>query len=155
MKSTRTLGVIFITRTLFLCPFATPDAFAQVSTGGAVEGRVFDASTGDALRNARVGVEGTRNETLTNENGDFRLSNISPGEVMVKATYGTLGQQSIRVTIATGSIQRQDFNLPPRGAADVKTENVVRLEEFTVEARELSAQAAAIEEQRAAANIKN
>src|SRR5688500_393917 len=111
MKSMRTLGVISITLAFFLSPVAPFTAFAQRSTGGAIEGRVFDASSGDALRNARVTVEGAQNETLTNENGEFRLTNISPGEVMVKATYGATSQQAVRVTVTAGTAQRQDFNL--------------------------------------------
>jgi iron complex outermembrane receptor protein len=130
--------------------------FAQAPGSGVIEGRVFEAATGSALRNARVILDGNRAEALTDENGGFRLNNVPVGEASLRASYGIMNQQVVRVTVTAGQTQRQDFNLTSSDeGAGGRKENVIRMTEFTVEGRELSAQAAAIEEQRAAPNIKN
>ena len=60
----RPLRVLF----LFAClGFACRPAFAQSAPTGAIEGRVFNAATGTALRNARISIEGTDRETTTDD----------------------------------------------------------------------------------------
>lgn len=54
-----------------------PAAQAQ-GAAASIEGRVFNASNGIFLNNARVSVEGSRLETFTNENGEFRLEGVAP-----------------------------------------------------------------------------
>src|SRR5688572_636669 len=54
---------------------------------GSVEGRVLNASNNSYLNNARVKVEGTTLETLTDSFGNFRLGSLPPGEVRVTAFY--------------------------------------------------------------------
>ena len=141
MNTIRVFGALAVTLTLGFSPLSKPTLSAQPNVGGVVEGRVFDAATGDALRNARVTIEGTRNETLTNENGEFRLPNLPAGEVTIKATYGSMPPQMARVTLTGGSVQRQDFNLA-RAVDDARAENVVRLQEFTVQSANYSARTA-------------
>jgi hypothetical protein len=45
--------------------------FAQSPATGTIEGRVLSAETGDSIENARVTVEGTALETLTDVTGRF------------------------------------------------------------------------------------
>ena len=86
-------------------------AFAEPAGSGVVEGRVADANSGNYLRNARVIVEGTKIETLTNDNGEYRLTGAPAGGIVVRASFAGIGQQTAHVTVVAGQTVRQDFNL--------------------------------------------
>ena len=126
-------------------------AGVAVAAAGEVEGRVFNAVTGLALARARVTVEGTGREVLTDESGTFRVADVPAGEVRLNVSYLGFERQTAAVTVpATGAAQR-DFELRLSGQGDV-----VQLQAINVVAeREMSAQAIAMNEQRFAANIKN
>ena len=132
---------------------------AQSASTGVVEGRVANSAAGIYLNNVRVVVDGTVLEVFTNESGEYRLSGVPAGEVLVRASVAGLGQQSERVRVAAGATSRRDFDLAGRGAtadpAAPRPADAVVLEAFTVAERELNAQSAALQEQRVAPNIKN
>ncbi len=136
---------------LFLLLFALlgSAARAQLAPGtGAVEGRVFHPATGQYLDKARVQVEGTTLEALTDPIGSFRLANIPAGPARLRVSFTGLPARVEAVTIRAGETQRLEVNLEPAGA-------VVRMNELVVDAsREMTAAALAINEQRFAASIK-
>ncbi|MEY4939684.1 MAG: hypothetical protein RIQ93_1419 [Verrucomicrobiota bacterium] len=125
--------------------------------GGAavIQGRVLNLTTGNFLNNARVQVVGTRLETFTNENGEYRLVNVPAGNVQIAASFTGLAEQTTTVAITSGAVTRRDFELAIIGAAPVTEGALVRMEAMTVEERELSGQAIALHERRNAPNIKN
>ncbi len=134
---------------------AQPVSSAEISGAGIVEGRVVNASTGVYLNNARVAVEGTSVETLTNDNGEYRLTNVSVGDVRLRVSYSGFEGKTVPLHVRPDAIVRQDFELGlPRNFATFE-KDVVKLERYVVEATNLSAQAAAINEQKNAPNIKN
>jgi len=57
----------------YLLLAGTPAARAQ-ERAGVIEGRVFNAATGLSLGNARVTLEGTNRDAITDESGSFRFS---------------------------------------------------------------------------------
>ncbi|MBL9201965.1 MAG: TonB-dependent receptor [Opitutaceae bacterium] len=128
------------------------------STTGVIEGRVFNAATGSTLANARVAIEGTNREVITGTGGEYRLTGVPAGPARVAVSYVGMAPQRATVSVTAGGAARHDFelalvrasrNAPAAGAA-------VRLDAFTVtEAREMSAQAISMNEQRNAPNIKN
>ena len=128
--------------------------FAQGSLG-TVEGRVFNATTGSALANARVLVEGTNRETLTDESGNYRLTGVPAGSARVRISYLGFDGQSAAVQVPAGGVIQRDVELSPASSARPDGDTV-KLQEFTVVVdREMSAQAIAMNEQRYAPNIKN
>ncbi|MEY2877847.1 MAG: hypothetical protein RLZZ15_227, partial [Verrucomicrobiota bacterium] len=132
----------------------TAVAQSAAAATGAVEGRVSNTVAGTNLKQVRVAVEGTALETLTDEAGEFRLVGVPAGDITLRATIAGLVPQAARVRVAAGQTARHDFDL---GAGDpaAKGDQVVKLAAFTVAERELSAQSAALQEQRIAPNIKN
>ena len=131
-------------------------ARAQGGTG-VIEGRVFNAATGTALANARVGIEGGERFVLTDDSGSYRLAAVPAGTISVTVSHLGMTPARATVTVAAGSTVRREFELglgrPGRTASETEA---VKLDAFTVtEAREMSAQAVAMNEQRAAPNIKN
>lgn len=128
---------------------------AQTANTGSIEGRVIHAAAGHNLKQVRVVVEGTVFETFSDEAGEFRLTGVPAGEVTLRASVAGLGQQTARVRVVPGQAARHDFDLGARDTAAATREQIVTLDPFTVAERELSAQSAALQEQRIAPNIKN
>ncbi len=121
-----------------------------------VEGRVLNAATGVYLNNARIVVEGSNVETYTDGNGDFRLSGLPAGDVRLRVTYAGFEPRSAVVKASEAAPARRDFELEiPRDRTTAVSPDVVRLGSFIVESTQLSAQAAAINEQKVSPNIKN
>jgi iron complex outermembrane receptor protein len=118
---------------------------------GAIVGRVLSGATGSYLSNARVTVQGTNRETVTDENGDYRLFNLPLGPVRLRVSYLGLKDKVETVNVLPAQTVQRDVELFQTGAEDV-----VKMGEFTVvETREMSAQTLAFNEQRQAPNIKN
>src|SRR5215207_9557888 len=130
---------------------------AQTPATGIVEGRVLNLTSGAYLNNARVTVHGTKLETFTNETGDYRLTNVPPGEVQLVALFTGLQPQTATVTVTTAQVAKHDFNLTRADSVeDTKDGRVVKLSEFVVATnREMNASDIAANEQRFAPNIKN
>jgi hypothetical protein len=124
----------------------------QSATAGVIAGRVKSATSGVYLRNARVAVEGTVIETLTNESGEFLIPSLPAGNYRLHATYTgmTPGVAAVSTAEAAGSVEivLQEFGQSTAGP-------VVKLDAFTVSTRrEMSAADMAINEKRVARNIK-
>ena len=84
---------------------------AQAQSGGSVSGKVIDESTGQVLPGATVVLEGTTTGTVADYDGNFTLSNISPGTynlVVNFVSYKTITQE---VTVSAGQTATADFNL--------------------------------------------
>lgn len=133
---------------------------AQAANTGTIEGRVSNSAAGNFLKQVRVAAEGTTFETFTNESGEFRLAGVPAGDVTLRVSAAGLGQQTARVSVAPGQVARRDFDLAVRDAITAPPPSATRdgtvlLDAFTVAERELSAQSAALQEQRTAPNIKN
>jgi len=129
---------------------------AAEAGGGGIAGRVLNASSGVYLNNARVSVDGTALEAFTNENGDYRLSGVAAGEVRLRVSYAGLETASGVVRVVAGETARRDFELAlPLSRTTAGAPDVVKLAKFIVESTQLSAQAAAINEQKVSPNIKN
>ncbi|MSU49590.1 MAG: TonB-dependent receptor [Opitutus sp.] len=132
---------------LILLLLVATAAHAQQS-GGTIEGRVFNTGTGEFLENARVTIEGTRLETLTDNLGQYRLSGVPAGAARVRAFYTGLTAETATLTVSAGQIATRDFNLAGTG--------VVKLGQFVVSSsREVDGAAIAINEKRFAADIRN
>jgi TonB-dependent receptor len=137
-------------------PAAGPAASGRAGvTVGVVTGRVLNANSGNYLNHARVVVEGTTLETFTGENGDYRLGNVPAGSVRIVASFTGLEARSALVTISPGSVVQKDFDLSLPSISPATDREIVKLEAFTVQERELTGQAVALHEQRTAPNIKN
>src|SRR5688500_1534354 len=72
---------------------ATLSARSQPDTG-VIEGRVFNGATGAALSNARITVQGSTSQALTDESGTFRLIGVPAGEANVRSEEHTSELQS-------------------------------------------------------------
>ena len=130
-------------------------AQAQTATG-TIEGSVLGTGNGAFLNNARVIIEGTRIEVLTDANGLYRFTNVPAGPVQLRVTYAGMETKTARMNVAAATTARQDFELSiPRDQTTLDDKSTVKLESFVVESTALSAAAAAVNEQKMSPNIKN
>jgi TonB-dependent receptor len=129
---------------------------AQSGATGTIEGRVFDAGRGEYLDKALVTLDGTRNETLTDSTGQFRLSNVPVGAAKVKVFFTGLGTQTASVIVAAGPAAQLDFTFTKAGREAAAGGDVLKLDQFVVaSSKEMEGAAIAINEQRFARNIVN
>ena len=99
-----------------------PGALAAQEQSGAIAGRVIDRDTQQPVPNAQVVIVGTQIGSLTDEQGQYRLTRVTPGSRQVRALR--LGYQSSTqtVTVAAGGTATADFTL---GTAVVNLDQVV------------------------------
>ena len=130
---------------------------AQGPATGVIAGRVSNPAAGSFVGNVRVSVEGTPLESYTDVDGQYRLANVPAGEVTLRVSYLNFARDAAQVRLTPGQVVSRDFELSATAPAapGVKKEEVLKLDAFTVAERELSAQSAALQEQRTAPNIKN
>ncbi len=148
----RLFAAVVLSLSLFV-----PDAVLAQSGSGAIEGRVFNAATGSALINARITLEGTSREAITDEGGAYRFGNVPAGPARINVSYLGMAPQSATVNVPAGGSVQREFELALAGASRASAAGeAVQLEAFTVVVdREMSAQAIALNERRHAPNLKN
>jgi TonB-dependent receptor len=126
-------------------------ALAAAAPTGAIAGRVKNDVTGRYLNNARVTVEGLTQQLLTNDAGEFFVTDLPPGLHRVTVSYTGLAPETATVTVPAGATVRTEIALRSAAATDA----VVKLDAFVVgTVREMSAAEMAINEKRIAPNIK-
>jgi iron complex outermembrane recepter protein len=131
-------------------PAAVPAARAQTGT---VEGRVFNAASGTYLNNARVTVEGTSLQAFTSDSGDYQLRGVPAGSVRIKASYAGQSDLVQTVVVDSAAVATTNFTFNA-GQANADAKAVV-LDKYVVESERFrNAQEIAINEERAAPNIK-
>jgi len=122
-----------------------------------VQGRVFNTLSESYIANARVTIDGTAIEALTDESGSFLLLAAPLGEVRVRATYVGLQPQVQTVRLVAGPNTLDDFALSRGTFSLTRNEDaVLQLGKITVVAdQEMSAQALAMNEQRNSPSLKS
>jgi iron complex outermembrane receptor protein len=124
---------------------------ADGPSNGIIQGRVSNPASGEFLERVQITVEGTSLETFTDTSGYYRLTNVPPGAVKVKAFYTGLGAHAQEVRVAAGQTAQHDITL-----STATDGTIVKLSEFLVSTkRDMDAAAIAINEQRFAPNIKS
>ena len=105
------VGALLVRTTAALAAALTllaPQARAQ---GGSINGRVFDAATGQPIQQARVLVDGTQNGTLTGENGRYTLRVTTTGPVTLDISRIGYEARKFQVTVNAGTPAVADIAL--------------------------------------------
>lgn len=131
-------------------------AAAGSPSTGVIAGRVSSAASGEYLNNARVTVDNRDLEERTNNFGEFRFDAVPAGSVVVRVLVSGFAAQSATVTVTPGTPATQNFALRLERTGAARAMDAVVLDSFVVAAqREMSGSAIAINERRAAANLKS
>jgi len=131
------------------------NASAQ-SANGTIEGRVFNSLTGQYLVNARVIVEGTSTEALTDKSGYFSLNRLSAGKANITVSYVGMKTVTESVLVPQDGLVSHDIAMVLASSDTTTSKDVIKLDAYNVtETEVMSAQSLAMNEQRTAPNIKN
>jgi iron complex outermembrane recepter protein len=148
------LALVVLAGDIFVIARAQPPAaIAPAAAAGSIEGRVLNAATGEFVRNAVIAVTGTSLRTLSNANGEYRLTTVPTGPVTVIATYPGQNEIAVRLSVEPGASVRHEFTFDQ--LSESGSDKAIQLDAFTVTARTLNATSAALLEQRTAANVKS
>lgn len=112
---------------------------------GDVSGVVSNRFTGEVLAGARIRVEGTAQQAVSDELGRFRLANVPAGRHAVIASYTGLATGQVVVDVASGETAITRLELDSE---------IVELAEFVVRS-EVEGNAKSIQSQKNAQNVKN
>ncbi len=130
------------------------EAVAQTATGsGVVQGRVFNPSTGEYVRNAEIRLKGTERVTYSEEGGAYQIANVPAGSATLEVAFTGYQTTAAAVTVTAGAIATRDFELtstqtPATGASS----EALKMGAFVV-STEREGNAKAIMEQRRNMNI--
>ena len=142
MKQRKGLGFIFAL--LFVMLFFTGSLYAQ---SGRLAGTVTEAGTGQALIGANVMIVGTQIGTATDHQGQFIIGKVPPGTYEVTVRYIGYADVTKEITVQANRTASADFAL---------TTSVIETDEVVITGeRLLQSQAAALNAQYEASNIKN
>jgi len=132
-----------------------PSLHAAANTG-TIEGRVFSAAREGYLEKARVVLEGTLQEALTDETGQYRLVQVPAGQAVLRFQYTGLPPQSHTVNVPAGQTVQHDVTMTATTVASGSEGATIKLSEFVVAgSSEMDGAAISINEQRFAPNIVN
>ncbi|HEX6049852.1 MAG TPA: TonB-dependent receptor plug domain-containing protein, partial [Gemmatimonadaceae bacterium] len=84
---------------------------AQQPTQGTITGRAVDAASQRALPDVQVSVVGTQRGAITNEEGEYRIVNLTPGTVTVRAQRIGYAPVTQSVTVTAGGTATANFVL--------------------------------------------
>ncbi|MGQ0764814.1 MAG: SusC/RagA family TonB-linked outer membrane protein [Gemmatimonadota bacterium] len=96
-------------RSVALVAFLTFAAIAE--SQGEINGRVTDALTGQPIAAAQISVIGTTLGSQTNNDGQYTIRGVSPGQVTLRILRIGYAEQRRQVTVATGTPVSQSFAL--------------------------------------------
>jgi iron complex outermembrane recepter protein len=83
---------------------------AQSATG-TVQGRVFNPSTGEYVRNAEIRVKGTERIAYSEEGGAYQLDNVPAGSATLEVTFVGYQTTATTVMVTPGTIATRDLEL--------------------------------------------
>jgi len=84
---------------------------SRASAQETLAGNVVNEATGRALEGARVALQGTQRETITDRQGAFRFDNLAPGPVTLLVSYAGLDPAIVPVTVAAGQPTQREVRL--------------------------------------------
>ncbi|WP_414664465.1 TonB-dependent receptor domain-containing protein [Horticoccus sp. 23ND18S-11] len=123
---------------------------------GTIEGRVFNAVNGNYLNNARARLDATGLEVRTNASGEFRFDRVPLGPTTITVAVSGFPAQGTQVTVVAGAPTVVNVGMSLSMNETLAGDTVVKLDSFVVASqREMNGTAIAINERRAASNLKN
>jgi len=105
--------------------------FAQAVGVGTIQGRVFNPTTKQYVRNAEVRLDGTNIVTNTESDGSFQLSNVPAGPASVTVIYAGYKTDKETFTVTAGQTAVREINLVSTEAPSSFGETI-QLQAFTV-----------------------
>ena len=138
------------------CGILFPLSVHAADNTGTIEGRVFAATREGYLEKAKVVLENTGREALTDETGFYRLAEVPAGPASLRVQYTGFPVQKHPVNVTAGQTVQHNITLSASGADKGAEGAPIMLSKFIVGgATEMDGAAISINEQRYASNIVN
>lgn len=102
------------------------DLFVQATRPALIEGIVRDESTGDAIRDVLIRIDGYRTGTVSDERGRFTLSGVPPGDLTLVAEHVAYGEARGRISVSPEDTLDVEIGLRPAAIPLDAMEVVVR-----------------------------
>jgi iron complex outermembrane receptor protein len=99
---------------------ATLGPAARLATGqteGSIRGTVVSRADQHPIPDARVSVAGANRAAVTNQNGEYVISDVPVGTYRVQVRMIGFGERTDTVTVTAGEVATADFSLEPRPLA--------------------------------------
>ncbi len=100
MRFSVTISIILTVLILVAC---SKDAMEE-ETFGTIEGSVIDSDSEEPVRNVNITTTPPTNSILTDDNGEFEISNLPTGNYTVKASKPGYRDKSVSVSVRENSI---------------------------------------------------
>jgi TonB-dependent receptor len=113
------------------CLFTTAALFGQ-SAPGSIQGRVYNPTLQQYVRNAEVRLDGTNRITYSEGDGTFRFDNVPAGPASITVTYTGYNTAKESFTVSAGQPAVREINLSSTAAASRREGEVVKLAAFSV-----------------------
>lgn len=125
---------------------------AQTAGTGTIQGRVYNPTAREYVRDAEVRLDGTNEVTYTENDGTFSFRNVPAGAAAVTVTFTGYNTVNEKFTLTAGQTAVREINLTSTAAGQAGKDGVVQLQAFTV-STEREGNAKAIMAQRRNMNI--
>ncbi|MDO8545705.1 MAG: carboxypeptidase-like regulatory domain-containing protein, partial [Opitutaceae bacterium] len=116
---------------ILVCWIASSSA-ADAQSTGSVQGRVFNPTTQEYVRNAEVRLEGTNQVTYTENDGSFRFDHVGAGQATIGVTFTGYNPVKETVSVTAGQTSVREITLTSTAAGPATKDGIVKLEAFTV-----------------------
>lgn len=84
---------------------------SHTSGKGVLEGKVIDAATGGSLSGANIVIQGTSLGTASDINGEYRITQVPPGNYSIKVTYIGYMSKEIEAFVKANETTSMDIEL--------------------------------------------
>ncbi len=109
------------TKILLLFLMASFAALGQTRAPGIVTGKVFEASSGDAIIGAVVKIEQLNQSIQTNVNGEFQFRNVPPGKYTISAKAQGYNDAAVVEIVTSGTTAKVSLRMTETKDEDKKT----------------------------------
>jgi iron complex outermembrane receptor protein len=138
---------------VLLFSLAVLPARAQLAGTGTITGRVFNPATREYVRNAEIRHSGSAQVIYTEDDGSFRILNVTAGNVTVTVSYTGYPNVSDTVNLAPGATSIVNLELGG-SSASTSGDTPVQLDTFVV-STERQGNAKSIMDQKRSMNVSN
>lgn len=135
MRWTRNL----VCAAVLLC---APHALLAQGAGGMVTGRVIQAPAGQALPGVSVVVDGTNRGAVTDADGRYTITGVTPGAHRISASLLGYATETREITLTAGQTATADFGL---SAKALQLEGIVAVGYGSMEKRDVAGSVATVQ----------
>src|SRR5438876_854840 len=101
-RITKSMRSVFVPLLATCLAMMAPSMFAQ----GKLTGTVTNSATGRTLQGARVFIQGTGRQALTDEEGVYRFDDLPAGDVILSVSYTGLNTLEVPVQVRAEPMNR-------------------------------------------------